>query len=238
MNLQEQTTAAMEQAFRTAPPWLRGRTTLLIRAGSHACGVALPTSDIDLRGVAIPHRASYFGFAHRFENFTSKVPDCDIPELRFFMRSAAEGESNALQTLFCEDEDVLVSSVAGRELRRRRDEFLSRRVVKPFSGMAHRYIEKARRAPKDNAKSAMHAVRLTRMLREILVTGEVRVRRRDADELLAIRRGECSVEQALVEAEGFLKFTLHDLAARSPLPEQADTEALNAWCVELVERFT
>lgn len=238
MDLQEQTTAAVEQAFQTAPPWLRARTAILIRAGSHACGVALPTSDVDLRGVAIPHRASYFGFAHRFEGFTSKAPDCDIPELRFFMRAAAEGEPNALQSLFCDDADVLMLNDVGRELRARRMEFLSRRVVKPFAGMARSYIEKARRAPKDNPKSAMQAVRLTRMLREMLVIREVRVRRPDADDLLAIRRGELPIEQALTEAEGFLQFTLRDLADRSPLPEHTDTETLNAWCVELVERST
>lgn len=239
-SLEERTQTALTAAYAKAPPWLPEGTALLIRAGSHACGVALPESDVDLRGLAIAPRASYFGFAHRFERFACEDPDCEVADIRFFLRSAAEGEPNALQVLFCDEGDVLVCSEAGAALRARRDEVLSQRLVKPFAGYVRGQIEKIRRsnAPaRDLAKSAMHALRLTRMLREALVEGKMLIRRPDAAELLRIRllTDVDQVKRVAGEVEEALR-GLPDWAAASALPERPDTDAIDELCVELVSR--
>lgn len=85
-----------------------------------------------------------------------------------------------------------------------------------------------------DTKHAMHLVRLMRMCREMLTTGQVLVRRPDAEELLAIRRGAWSYDQLIDWADGE-QAALEELTAASPLPPAPDREALDQLCEELVE---
>ncbi|MEN6535526.1 MAG: nucleotidyltransferase domain-containing protein [Bryobacteraceae bacterium] len=84
-----------------------------------------------------------------------------------------------------------------------------------------------------DTKHAGHLVRLTRMCREILETGKVIVRRPDADELLAIRRGAWTYEQ-LREWQATEDAALEEVAAKSNLPKSPDVEAIDRMCVELI----
>ena len=52
-----------------------------------------------------------------------------------------------------------------------------------------------------DTKHAMHLVRLLRMAKEILSTGEVLVKRPDAEELLGIRAGEWTYAEILVYSQ-------------------------------------
>lgn len=87
-----------------------------------------------------------------------------------------------------------------------------------------------------DTKHGAHLVRLLRMGREIVETGQVHVWRgdRDADELRAIRAGAWSYEDlvAWAEAETAAVRTI----ARPAVPEQPDHEALDALVVELHRR--
>lgn len=47
--------------------WLQGNTILLTLAGSHAYGMNTPSSDLDLKGVAVAPIGCYLGFLDRFE---------------------------------------------------------------------------------------------------------------------------------------------------------------------------
>lgn len=85
-----------------------------------------------------------------------------------------------------------------------------------------------------DVKHAMHLVRLLRMCREILSTGEVIVKRPDREELLAIRNGAWSYEQLVGWAEEEDK-ALDALYVSSTLPHAPDRAALDRLCVELVE---
>jgi predicted nucleotidyltransferase len=84
-----------------------------------------------------------------------------------------------------------------------------------------------------DTKHAMHLIRLLRMAVEILSTGRVLVRRPDAEELLAIRRGQLTFDALLEQAEG-LGARLPALAEASPLPPRPDEGRLNVFCSELV----
>ncbi len=86
-----------------------------------------------------------------------------------------------------------------------------------------------------DTKFGSHVVRLLRMAREILTTGEVRVRRPDADELRAIRGGlwPFAQLQSWAAAEDA---ALDALADVSPLPRGPDVKALDALCGHWVER--
>ncbi|HLT39316.1 MAG TPA: nucleotidyltransferase domain-containing protein [Enhygromyxa sp.] len=84
-----------------------------------------------------------------------------------------------------------------------------------------------------DTKHGMHLIRLLRMGLEILRDGEVRVRRDDAEELLAIRKGELGYEQLLAEAEA-LEQAMREALKTTGLPRQADEEALDELLFELL----
>jgi uncharacterized protein len=86
-----------------------------------------------------------------------------------------------------------------------------------------------------DTKHAMHLIRLLRMAVEILATGRVFVRRPDAEELLAVRRGALTFDGLLEQAEA-LGARLGALAEGSPLPSRPDEVRLNLLCAELVAR--
>lgn len=82
-------------------------------------------------------------------------------------------------------------------------------------------------------KHAYHLIRLLRMCREIITTGEVIVTRPDAEELLAIRNGAWTADEIIDWAEKEDK-AMAGLLADSPLPYESDKEALDELCRELI----
>lgn len=84
-----------------------------------------------------------------------------------------------------------------------------------------------------DTKHAMHLIRLLRMAVEILSREVVLVRRPDADDLLAIRRGALAFEALLEQAES-LGSQAKLLADSSPLPPRPEEARLNTLCAELV----
>lgn len=89
-----------------------------------------------------------------------------------------------------------------------------------------------------DTKHGAHLVRLLRMAREILETGEVHVWRgdRDADELQAIRDGAWPYDALLAWARSE-EAVLKALDGRPvAVPDRPDRDALDALIVELVER--
>lgn len=85
-----------------------------------------------------------------------------------------------------------------------------------------------------DTKHAMHLVRLLRMAVEIAATGEVRVRRDDREELLAIKGGAMGYDELVASAER-LGDDVRAAADRSRLPEEPDEAALDELCVSIVE---
>lgn len=89
-----------------------------------------------------------------------------------------------------------------------------------------------------NSKHGAHLVRLLKMCREILTTGEVNVWRggRDADELLAIRNGAWTYEQVVewAEKEDAELEALYR-SGKYVIPKEPDREAIDRLCVELIE---
>ena len=116
--------------------WLPERTFYVTRHGSHAYGTNLPSSDLDLRGIAIAPKEYYLGFAQVFEQAEQKEPDLVIFELRKFMKLAADCNPNALEILFTDESDHLVSNLVFEKLRDNRHLFLSRKAKHTFSGYA------------------------------------------------------------------------------------------------------
>ena len=84
-----------------------------------------------------------------------------------------------------------------------------------------------------DTKHGMHLIRLLRMGLEILRDGEVRVRRDDAAELLAIRNGERSYDALIAEAEA-LEQGMREALKTTSLPRVPEEEAIDELLFELL----
>jgi hypothetical protein len=73
----------------------------------------------------------------------------------------------------------------------------------------------------------MHLVRLLRMGFEVLKTGELRVRRDDAEQLSAIRDGALAFDDLLVMA-GELQQSMQNATAKTELPHDVDYDRVDA----------
>ena len=348
--------------------WLPDRTLYLSRHGSHAYGTSLPTSDLDVRGIAVAPIHYYLGVSQTFEQTVQTAPvDLTIFDVRKFCKLAADANPNALEIIFTDPSDHLHVHKLMEKLFEARPAFLSQKAKHTFSGYARsqlkrirahrRWLEAPPSAPPTRAefnlpertvipadqlaaaqaaikkqidqwswhemehldpalrqamqdeferrlleitlwswdevdakvwaaashavgfdtnfirlldlerqytarlhewqnyqnwktnrnearaaleakwgydtKHAMHLVRLTKMCRELLTTGQVLVRRPDAEELLAIRNGAWTYEQ-LIEYSDREDAALTELLKTSTLPKRPDMGRIDLVCSELI----
>lgn len=87
-----------------------------------------------------------------------------------------------------------------------------------------------------DTKHAMHLCRLLRMGQEILASGQVLVKRPDADWLRQVRSG-CFQFDELLEWARRAEMQLSDLRSGSPLPEDPDRGAAENLVMEIIEEF-
>ncbi len=85
-----------------------------------------------------------------------------------------------------------------------------------------------------DTKHGMHLIRLLRMGVEVLRTGEVKVRREDAEELLAIRDGALPYDDLLTQADA-LDQAMREALHTTKLPAEVDETALDELLIELIE---
>ncbi len=229
---------------------------LLGRRGSEAHGTYVPPTDPhgiddrDLLGVVVPPRPYYCGMK-KWEGADSiKGPwDVVLYEARKFVRLLVQQNPNTLCMLWLAPEDVVFASAEGRVLIDARHLFRGKRAAKDsFVGYAHGqlkrmthfefngYMGAKRKALVEkhgfDTKNAAHLVRIMRMGLEYLRTGTLTVRRPDAAELVAIKRGEWSLTQVRDEA-GRLFAQVDEAFATSPMPDEVDEAAVG----ELLERI-
>ena len=189
-------------------------TILLTRSGSHAYGMATAKSDEDFRGVMVADPDMLIGLKSWDTQFERKDPDVVIYALPKFVKLALAANPNILDVLFCDAQDVLFAICTGSDLRNIAHDFLSQRVYKTFTGYAHGALKRLNHPSGRHSahwglvekngydtKNAAHLVRLYRMGYEALKDGVIRVKRPDADELLAIRNGAWTLDEVEKFAE-------------------------------------
>lgn len=144
---------------------LRAHTHLLVVAGSRAYGLHTPTSDVDLKGFAVPPAAWLHGFLHTFEQvddvegmrpFVGDLAEGEqavvrrtklegsVYGLAKFVRLAADANPHMLDALFCRDEEVRIATPVGQAVREARDAFLSERCRHSFGGYAAAQLKRIR----------------------------------------------------------------------------------------------
>lgn len=171
-----------------------------------------------------------------------------------FVRLATACNPNILEVLFCRPDELRIQTPLGARLRAERDGFLSARAKETFGGYALQQlkrIEAGRGRPLDpesrprdrivaahgyDTKHAAHLIRLLRMGREVVETGQVHVWRggRDADELRAIRGGAWSYDALMAEAQA--EMAALDAVTAPAVPEAPDHDALDALVIDLHRR--
>lgn len=125
-------------------PWLEQKTIFLARHGSHAYGTNSPTSDLDVRGVAVAPKAYYLGYLNTFEHAVSTSDELDLVvfELQKFINLAAAGNPNTLEVLFTDTSDHLKVTPSGELLLSNREVFLSQKLRHTLSGYAHDQLKR------------------------------------------------------------------------------------------------
>lgn len=122
---------------RTAEELMRDNMLVKHLAGSHAYGTALPTSDVDYRGVfcADPiNLLTPFFIVREAEDQLEE--DTKLYELSHFVKLCLECNPNVVETLWVDDADITFRTPAYDFLREHRDEFLSSKIAFTTSGYA------------------------------------------------------------------------------------------------------
>lgn len=130
--------------YRGNLEWLRERAILVVTHGSHAYGLNTPTSDLDIKGVAIPPREYFHGFAKRFEQAESKEPDMVIYDIRKFFALAADCNPNIIEVVWGAAEHIRGATVIGLRLLGLCGDFLSKKAKHTFSGYAFSQLKRIR----------------------------------------------------------------------------------------------
>lgn len=123
------------------------RTILRVRHGSHAYGLNIESSDVDIKGVCIEPLEYHFGFLNHFEQEEKLVSkghsqDSVIYSLKKFVKLAGECNPNIIEVLFVDEVDVLFINEFGEMLRNTRQDFLSRKARFTFAGYAHSQLKR------------------------------------------------------------------------------------------------
>jgi len=87
-----------------------------------------------------------------------------------------------------------------------------------------------------DSKHAMHLVRLLTMCKEILLDGQMIVKRPDAKFLLEIRNGKLSYDELVTWAENMDK-EMDNWYEKSPLPKNPDIKKIGNLTMQLTEEF-
>jgi uncharacterized protein len=170
--------------------------------------------------------------------------DLVVHSLRKYCRLAAKGNPSMQLPLFLPPHGILECNELGWELINCRAMFLSRQCGKAFLG--YMIAQKARLTGERggrhgsrpelieqygyDTKYAGHIIRLGYQGLELMNTGHLTLpmRREHAEDVLAVRTGQWSLERTLSRA-GELERDLRDSLDTGPLPENPDEEAINAF---------
>ena len=112
--------------------------------GSHLYHTNVETSDVDTGGIYIIPNEFITDLGLNYQNeIKDESNDKCIWELGRFMELALSSNPTVLEALFIPDDKVLYEHPVIKEIRKHRDEFITKKCFKPFGGYAADQIQKA-----------------------------------------------------------------------------------------------
>lgn len=234
------------------------RTILRGVVGSTIHGVSVSNQDDrDELGICIEPREYVIGLRH-FETYVWRTQpegvksgpgdlDLTIHSLRKFMRLAANGNPTIITLLYLPEQFVCEADEWGRRLIQQREIMLCRKAGAAFLGYMTAQRERLegirggrhgwRQALVDqygfDTKYAGHLIRLgyqgVEFMRSGIITLPMPQEQREL--VVAIRTGQVPVNDVLTKA-GELERDLRDLIDTSPLPEEANRVAIDAFLLD------
>lgn len=226
--------------------------------GLHLAG----TDDRDEMGICVEHLGAAMGFhafeqyiyrsaaerEHKHDA-PSQPGDLDlvIYSLRKWLRLALQGNPTVLTALFVPFEQCIDIDGRGHQLQEMAPSIVSRRAGARYLGyltsqkqrlLGERGQKGVRRPDLEekfgfDTKYAMHMLRLGYQGVELLTTGRLTLPMADPvrQHVRDVREGKVPLNDVLSEV-GDLEVQLNDLRSVSPLPEEPDTDLVEAWMLE------
>lgn len=196
--------------------------------GSHAYGLATPSSDVDRRGVFVAPTEAFWRLDKPPTSVEGPSPEQLSWEVEHFCRLALKSNPTVLETLV--SPLIEVTTPLGEELRALLPAFLSQHAVRAYTRATEMQLSRAGRNLKP--KQLMHVVRLRLLGLHLVRTGELDIA---ADRsLLKIRNEELPWDDAVAWAH-----RLGDelVSANGPLPEEPDRARVEDWLVSVRRRM-
>jgi Predicted nucleotidyltransferase len=230
-----------------------GRLIYSSIAGSHSYGTNIEGSDMDIRGVFVPHREFLVGLKNIDEWTHPEDEDTKYFSLFKFLTLALEGNPNVVEQLFVDPKHIIFMNEYGKELYDLRKEFLTKNAYGRFGGYA--YSQMKRLNSKNNGshhgshksliekygydtKHAMHLKRLYHMGIMILETHNLQTMLPPeiVEDLIFTRNGGYTLEEIKLQNEE-LNEKLEKAMKNSTIPNYPDFDKINKWAVSVVDRI-
>ena len=213
--------------------------------GSISHGLYVPQSNVDsiddkdIMCIYIPNKEYYLGLNQYSSKGTKEIKykeyDIVIYEFRKFISLLCKGNPNVLSMLYLDKSHYIKVTNEGRMILKARNLFVSKQVYHSFVGYAygqlHRmthtafkgYMGEKRKQLVNkygyDVKNASHLIRLLKMGIEFLIEGKLYVKRKDSHELLAIKRGEWSLDKVKSRADELFS-NINVAYTKSTLPNE------------------
>lgn len=219
---------------------------LKVITGSHAYGLALPTSDVDYRGVYVADKGAILAPFSPPKVIEGEGDDVSY-ELRHFFKLASNANPNVIELLFVPERCHHFITPLGQKLLDNKHLFLSKQIVRTYIGFSDSCVKRMNsghtqtgdrkeiREHGFDTKYAAHAMR-------VLFSGAMSITNKTLhvdvsnhrERFLQIRRGEVPKEECLRIIRE-LRDALSDLEEGCLLPDKPDLTVLTRLCVELTE---
>ena len=143
---------------------------LLGLGGSHAYGTNVPTSDLDIRGIAIEKPEDIIGY-HKFEQYLEQNTDTTIFAFNKMIHLLVQNNPNIVEIIGLEPDQYLYVSKLGQELLDHKNLFISQGCYYTFGGYARANLKRLENAlARDNYPEEKKNEHISISLQSALVT--------------------------------------------------------------------
>ena len=175
---------------------------LLTLAGSHAYGVDVETSDLDLRGIYLNSPEEIL-LMNDSQSYLNNTTDTTLYSFNYIVQLLTKGNPNLLELLGSKPEHYFKLDEIGEKLIQNKKWFLSKKCIPAFYGYAYSHAHKIKHLLQINkdepsvdrdkkiCKCMYHTLRIYMIGTDILEQAEIiTYREKERDLLLSIRSGD------------------------------------------------